>query len=92
MHVELFYMEVGRLTKCFVLQQDTTLAEMEVSLRSTERGIVVPDLEFESEVPVALCTPVQQILFTAGDDFISGVELRCEVLSEAKTVSDPIGT
>lgn len=39
----------------------------------TIREIVVPDLEGESEVPVAVCTPVQKSVFTADDDFISAV-------------------
>lgn len=65
---------------------------MEGSLCINDRGIVVPHMEVESYVPVSLVPPVQQSVFTAVDDFISAVKQLSEVLSEATTVSNLVGT
>lgn len=57
------------LLKVF-LQQEASRAKIETFTCKNERRIVVSDLEAESEVPVAVCTPFQQCIFTADDGFL----------------------
>lgn len=78
--------------KMFFLQQDSSQEEMEHSLRKDDRGTVVHDLEVQSELSAALCTPVQKSVFKAHDNFSSALQQRSKVISEVKTVSNSIGS